>query len=122
MKQPSPSIVDGGDCGACVLAGVFNLTVEEAYDDLLGKRDAVSYQEMHGAIYESHHRKLCTDFVDEVPLWINAVSNSRLNVGAPSWMMSLQWFDYIKMAIQAGYYGVASVDFDKTVVTKTRIM
>ena len=29
--QPSPAIVPGGDCGACVLAGLFGITVADAY-------------------------------------------------------------------------------------------
>jgi hypothetical protein len=30
--QPVPGIVEGGDCGACVLGGLFDLSVEEVYE------------------------------------------------------------------------------------------
>ena len=34
VPQPTPQINKGGDCGACVLAGLSGLTVEQVYTDI----------------------------------------------------------------------------------------
>lgn len=33
--------------------------------------------------------------------------------GQPGWLHSLSWFNYVRMAIDAGYYGLCTVDFKK---------
>ncbi len=36
-----------------------------------------------------------------------------MTYGTPSWEVPHEWFGYVTMAIDAGYYGLCSVSYDK---------
>jgi hypothetical protein len=114
VPQPQPFVVPGGDCGACVLAGILETSVTRVYEDIYrGRKEALSRPELENVLREIERKGLLDRLVIDVPLW------------PPSWRMSLafghaghlsfpEWFAYVRMAMDAGYYGIASVIFDRS--------
>lgn len=110
--QPNPNLNPGGDCGACAVSGLTGLSVQEVYDNLNeGKVDGFTYHDMrkvlHRGLSEGHFDRLIID----VPHW--NCHDCYAHFGTPSWQQNLAWFNYIRMAMEAGYYAVASVSYDK---------
>lgn len=110
-RNPSPSIVPGGDCGACVLAGLLGSSnPRDGY--LFDRKNAPAAYE-HFSMKETltglyYQKEALIHIVMEPPVWLPGHS-FELWKGLPAISMSLEWFAYITMAIQAGYYGIASV-------------
>src|SRR4051812_10886851 len=108
--QPHPEIHVGGDCGACALGGALGMEVQEVYKrfDSTGithggemarcLRCASSYELADRIITAS------AEWPDEGP-W-------RKSFGRPAELEYLAWFNYVRMAIDAGYYGIACVNYD----------
>lgn len=113
IPQPTPALYPGGDCGACVLGGALAMSVAQVYGDLAdgGKVDAFSWWDMRQALYNARAQGLIDRLIDDVPVW--PVRAGAMLYGAPSWQMNLQWFAYLTMAMDAGYYGAACVCSDK---------
>lgn len=107
--QPLPAIVDGGDCGACVLAGIMDISVEEAYG-LRNEPAPFSYHGMTKALDEAERRGLLDRVVDDIPMWPHRFHQSLAYWGFPSWQQNQAWIGYVRMALDAGYYGIAHVD------------
>ncbi len=109
--QPSPNICHGGDCGACVLGGVLGLTVPVVYERF-ESNGITNAHEMARLLRCSSSFGL-TDRIIEIPAeW---PGNRYLHsFGSPAVHESLSWFNYVRMAIDAGYYGLAQIDFEKT--------
>lgn len=111
LKQPSPAIVEGGDCGACALAGVTGLSIEQIYDDYSGKREAFHKISMEQTLDELKRHEILDRVITDTPIWFDWRTLGMW--GMPSWNMANQWFNYIVMAIDAGYYGIAHIDYDQ---------
>ncbi len=111
IKQPIPAINKGGDCGACVLGGLLTPVDDDPRSrlvemyHLVGKVDSISEPRMRQALYDS--RGKTEDVIFDMPIW--ARPNSLSQWGWPGWTMNVPWFQYHKMAIQAGYYGLAMI-------------
>ncbi len=111
--QPSPKFYLGGDCGACVLAGLTNLpNIELAYklfqED--GKIEPWSQPTMRDAVYSAKSKGFLDRIMTHHPSW--QVWEGHQTWGSASWKQSLEWYEYINMAIDAGYYGIASINID----------
>jgi hypothetical protein len=108
-NQPSLRICEWGDCGGCVLAGLFDKTVEETYK--IYKREPrntpFSYHEMIQALEIARFRGEATDILTECPEWPSYPA--LMQYGRSSWLQFDSWFRYIKMGMQAGYYAICSV-------------
>lgn len=114
VQQPLPHLHPGGDCGACVLAGVLGLSVAEAYQaanrpvadgfDWYRMREALFHLQAHG-----HLDRIIVD----IPTWQGTAIQGQMFWGNPSWSQSLQWFAYVRMALDAGYYGIGCVNHAK---------
>ena len=112
IPQPDTRIYKDGDCGACVMAGLFAIEVQEVYKEFNdGKINAFSWHGMHGILGKAYWNGYLDRFVDDIPYW--PVSDSLRTWGQPSYMFNLSWFNYVRMAIDGGYYGIAGVDLDK---------
>jgi len=114
IQQPTPQINEGGDCGACVIGGLLydggdaTSQVAKIYVTYCkSKPDSISQPRMLAILHEVKARGLIEDFNHWVPMWQRPDSMSQF--GSPGWTMALQWYDYIKIVIRAGYYGMAMV-------------
>jgi hypothetical protein len=91
-------------------------TVQEVYDKFTnGKPEAFSrwdVQEKLGWLCDQEEE--IDRVVTEMPTWSGHASPSAQMWGNPGWGQSLEWFYYIRMAVDAGYYGIASVVYDKS--------
>lgn len=111
VRQPQPCVNAGGDCGACVLAGLLGLgSVSEPYTRFghEGKVAPFDYYAMCAALNQAEGEGLLERLVTGHPQW--PVFEALGAWGAPAWLQSLEWFDYLTMALEAGYYGVTQVD------------
>lgn len=115
VQQPLPQINDGGDCGACVLAGVLDIKgadssviISKIYVTYCeSKAQSIGPSQMLTILYDAQARNIIEDFIHDVPIWQRP--NSVSQFGSPGWAMASQWYKYIKMAIRAGYYGMAMI-------------
>lgn len=107
--QPTPNLVPGGDCGACVLAGALGMTPERVYDELVEKRTCIGHGEMCRLLRVAISRGLADRIIEEPAEWPG--SWSQRSFGRPAHLEHLPWISYVRMAIDAGYYGLAEVDF-----------
>lgn len=110
--QPTPDLHQGGDCGACVLGGIFDMTVQQVYDELKGDVKSIHYGEMQRVLRVSVYQKRADRIIEEPAAWPRRWWGCD-SFGRPSHMESLPWFNYVRAFIDAGYYGIASVDSDK---------
>lgn len=110
VKQPTPELNPGGDCGACVLAGISGLSVAEVHEKLTEKGQPISFG--RNAMAEAL-RRLHYDFgrvvrwIDETPYW--PPHRGQRAWGDPCWIQSSAWRDWLTMAFEAGYYALAQV-------------
>lgn len=113
--QPVPYIQGGGDCGACVLGGAVGLgTVGEVYETYLdGKVGSFHWATMRDALYTAESRGILDRVIADVPVWPWRIHEPFCEWGFHAGYMSLAWFRYVSMAIDAGYYGLAMVDIHK---------
>lgn len=114
IPQPIPMVHNGGDCGPCVLGGIFGLSVQQCYEQFkeFKEQTALSWLGMYYAVHRAMAEGFALHVISDVPTWDRP--QSMMLFGCPSWNWNLQWFRYITMALQAGYYGIAAVAHDKT--------
>jgi hypothetical protein len=113
VPQPTPNVYPHGDCGACVLAGVFGLTVEETYQRFQGKVDTFNYYERRNAIRQAVWEGLAEHCIDEFPEWpLNRIELQQ-EFGLTAWHQGGSYWNYLRMAFAGGYYGIAEVNYEK---------
>lgn len=122
--QSHPPIIEGGDCGACAIAGILNITLEKAYENqddrwrMGDKKKAVAFSWPNMSYTLNNFgwgdNDLIDAVIDETPMWPSEHHQSVALWGWTSWSMNLSWCAYIRMALQAGYYGFCSVAHDKS--------
>lgn len=118
VPQPEPFVVKGGDCCACVLAGVVGSSVEHVYDEFCnGQREALCRNDFEAALHTAQAKGYIDRMIVDVPIWLQR--RSYLPFGNAGHLSSREWFAYVRMAIDAGYYGIASVDFARKGVGST---
>lgn len=111
IRQPSLGIVPGGDCGACVLGGALGISVERVYDELQEKRHSISHGEMSRLLRVACMHDLADRCIDEPAEWRSSYTRLHGAFGHGAHLEAMPWFAYVRMAIEAGYYGIAQVDF-----------
>lgn len=109
LAQPSPRIVDLGDCGACVVAGLFGVSIADTYERF-SNVDGRPQPFTRGHIVDAA-RKLADAHIASIPVWLPMIGHHD---GVPfgldgSWQYG-HWQDYVRMALEAGYYGIAEID------------
>jgi len=119
VKQPSPAVYSGGDCGACVIAGLVGCAIEEAYgfqDPDMRAKGAKDRPTPFGWRDMAHTLKWRTrgiaEVIADIPMWPHNIHEANQAFGYPSWQQNLQWLAYVRMALRAGFYGVCSVSHD----------
>lgn len=112
--QPQPHIVRGGDCGACVLGGVLEKPVEFIYDTLKGKRESIDFWEMSRMLRVAQSNDFADRIIDDpVEFRPHMTGGGFAPFGAPAYLSAHEWHKYVQMAIDAGYYGLAQVDYGR---------
>lgn len=118
VPQPTPGIVGGGDCGACVLAGLLGVSVEHVYDEMRGKRESVHFGEMSRILRVATLTGLADGAIDEPAFWLPFNGGSGLySFGIQGRDCAMAWFNYLRMGLQAGYYAIGHVDFGRDVAS-----
>jgi hypothetical protein len=115
VHQPTPELHPGGDCGACVLAGLTDYSIEDVYRKLDPKHDTPK-SFYRGSMLEAlriakWERGRIRSYIETCPTW--APHPGMRAWGNPSWMVSGQWLQYVTMALEAGYYAITQVDAEK---------
>jgi hypothetical protein len=115
--QPSPFLNRLGDCGACVLGGLLDLDVPAVYarygpEAKGGAAHAVgslSWWTMRQALYDAEHGGLLDRIRVDVPMWPWSSGEAVCDKGLPAFSQGMAWFAHLRMALDAGYYGIALV-------------
>jgi hypothetical protein len=107
--QPAPEITKGGDCGACALGGALGLEVADVYARF-GSKGITNRGEMARCLRCASSHGLADRVIDTPAEWPS--NRWMASFGWPAVHEYLCWFNQVRMAIDAGYYGLAMVDFD----------
>lgn len=110
--QPDPPVYDQGDCGACVVSGLTGLTIKEVYQRK-GEWRPFSRPGLADFLSQLLREDLVHRYIDDVPLWPQAPS--FYYTGLTGTQMVQQWFRYILMALDGGYYAVCNVAFERNI-------
>lgn len=117
LSQPSPYIVNGGDCGACVLSGLLNISVKEAYTlhqvpDNMPKEHPFSLYTMKKTL-EMLSPPFSSNFihtVTEIPIWpFDYLLPTQSSFGLLGLTMFCSWKNYLIAMLHGGFYGVTQV-------------
>lgn len=112
--QPTPDINPGGDCGACVYGGLFDLPVERVYDEFKGERCSIHQGEMSRMLRVAESHGLADRIIDRPAHFRPHDIGGGLAVfGEPAWLSAGDWHRYVQAMVDAGYYGLAQVDFQR---------
>lgn len=109
-RQPSPWICKGGDCGACALGGALDLDVADLYSRF-SSEGITNRGEMGRCIRCASSYGFADRIIDTPAEW--PACRYMHSFGSPAVHEGLCWFNHVRMAIDAGYYGVAMVDFEQ---------
>lgn len=121
LPQPSPAVYPGGDCGACVIAGVLGISIEKAYalqdrdERPEGHKDEprpFSWTRMGHALHCWGHDKLTDGVLDQTPIWPWEAWRNNMPWGLVSWQQNMAWWNYVRMGLLGGFYGVVQMDLD----------
>lgn len=103
VPQPQPPLHSEGDCGACVLAALLGESVEEIYERK-GETTPFCWLTLHNLLGQAFWNGELDRFVSRVPYWSSP--DTCRGFGNPSWLSNLEWFDYVRMGLDGGYYGL----------------
>jgi hypothetical protein len=113
VRQPRPMLNPRGDCAACCLAGVLGWSdVGRVYAEIQGEVRAPSWEITRRNLWTAYSRGLVDRIIDTVPIWPEYAS--QMQRGMPAVASASEWFGYVRMAVEAGYYGLAEIAFSKS--------
>lgn len=84
-------------------------SVDEAYERLYEERKAPCRTTFEECLDKADYYGLIDRRIDDTPIWIDR--NPHKPFGYPGWEMAHEWFRYVRMGLDGGYYGLASVDY-----------
>lgn len=114
QPQPQPFRVACGDCGACVLGGILGLSVDDAYARSVVRRhrqlQSFCHRNMADAFDDAVRDGLADRAITRAPVWpVNTEYMIWGACGANQWQA---WSHYVRMALDAGYYGAAEINME----------
>lgn len=109
--QPIPKLHPDGDCVACILSGLLEIPAETIYDRFHPCLETPDRLHVITALQVAASQGLVDRIVHDVPAW--SVAPGLQFFGGLAYLQSLSFFRYARMAIDAGYYGIAFVDFER---------
>ncbi len=101
-----------GDCAGCCFAGLTGWPIERVYAEIYDRQDAPSNPFIRRYLHAALAAGALDRLADETPIWM--AEESQMWWGMPARTMALGWWQRVRMAIDAGYYGLAEVCFAKT--------
>lgn len=112
--QPVPFLNPGGDCGACVLSGLAGMTVQGVYKALFeDEATSISLFDMQRAL-RCDHLFGWAGYQDNFPMLWSGVHTPWQAWGLQARHQQISWFRYVRIALEAGYYGICNVRHDKS--------
>lgn len=108
-KQPQPLICNGGDCGACSLGGALDIDVPALYERF-SSTGITNRGEMARCLRCAVSYGLADRIIDTPAEW--PANRYMHSFGSPASHEAQPWFNQVRMAIDAGYYGVTMVDYE----------
>ncbi len=121
-KNYEQSLNSGGDCGACVIAGLLGISIEQAYEyhksgtyhggEPIPKIHSFCRSSMRDTLdnLQPKNHGLIEHVVKHAPIFPLA---AHKELGMPFGLMgNLQfgaWTDYVRAMLSGGYYGIAQV-------------
>jgi hypothetical protein len=127
-KNYEVSLSDGGDCGACVIAGVLNISIEEAYElhcsgeyyggKPIPKISSWNRQSMRRTLEcladnwgNQLPAPLFEHVVTDCPIWPfdSPHTSVGMGFGLTAGMQFSPWADYIRAMLMGGFYGITTV-------------
>ena len=98
------------------MGGLLGLKIQEVYERFSedGKVEPFNWYSMRSALSQAQAEGFLDRVIDDVPVWAGGSIDAKRFWGFPSWESNLAWFSYVRMALDAGYYGFAFVDFDRS--------
>jgi hypothetical protein len=109
VLQPQPSLHAEGDCGACVLAGLLAVSVDEVYRRK-GEVSPFCWVTLLELLADSYWSGELDRLVSKVPFWPSP--DGLRSFGDPGWLTNLEWFDYLRMGLDGGYYGLMNYSME----------
>lgn len=106
LPQPEPATVTGGDCAACVLAGLSNRPLADIYELARPNLppDGLNWSETVAALQRLTERGHIDRAITAVPNW--PVEPALSYWGASGYPAFVEWYSYVRLGLEAGYYGV----------------
>lgn len=114
VPQAGISIVKGGDCGALVLAGLTLKPATECYEWSTKQADGSPQSYTLSSLEDAITALGCRDgwdVVTDFPVWMKDVHRGHTAFGFDGLTQAQMWGRYVRMAVQAGYYGVTTIAF-----------
>lgn len=112
LRQPSPFIQPGGDCVACCVGALTDLSVIEVYTRF-GMENLSGHPQVRDVLYQADRDGLLDRATFSMPVWPAAIPDWYASYGLASHWMATEWFDYLRTHLEAGMYGLAFVDMSK---------
>jgi hypothetical protein len=121
VKQPEVRIVSGGDCGACVLAGLLGCSLKEAYQlhqisENMPKEHPFSIWSMKKTLemlvppFHKGEKNSLVHAVTEIPIWpFDYMLPHNSAFGLLGMHMFRSWNDNLIAMLHGGYYGITQV-------------
>ena len=114
VPQPVPAIVEGGDCGACAIGGLTGIPPAQVYRRLRrGRLEPLDHIGMAMALLVAQDEGLVDRVISDVPIWPWATREEAVPFGLSGEHQVLAWWNYLRMGLDAGYYGIAEVSHRK---------
>jgi hypothetical protein len=128
-KNYEVSLSDGGDCGACAVAGLLQISIEQAYEyhvsgEYLGGKPIPKISAWNRRSLINTLEGMTNDLdgwralpnlvehvVSETPLFPFDHPHGILGLpyGLTSWSQFSPWCDYVRAMLNGGYYGLTTV-------------
>lgn len=116
-RNPEPHICEGGDCGACVLAGLFDKSLQWAYEqhesgiyhngEAIPKISSFSLSSMRNTLEGLDLIYHMTDAYIEVSSTYHF--QDWYSFGKQNHFNPPEWFDVFRVFLEAGYYRICTV-------------
>jgi hypothetical protein len=87
--------------------------VEQTYERFLGKISAFSWFDRRTAIRNAVWEGLAEHCIDEFPEWPLNRYELQSEFGLTAWHQGTSYWNYLRMALAGGYYGIAEVNYEK---------
>lgn len=112
IPQPVPHIAPAGDCVACCIGGLLDISVQAATElDLREpEEDPRSPVGVHAFLSRLVRDGELEHVVLDAPSWPSVWPKADPPWGRCAWYQALPWWNYARALMAGGYYGIAYVN------------